>query len=216
MAGIDSSRIVGKEADELDHFMCGICHDVFRTTETPCCRQIYCKECITEWLTASNSCPNDRKPLNSSRLLSASLPMLNIIDKMRVKCVHHEKGCPSVHKIGDEQDHLNVCQFAQCKTCGSKDLEFGHNCLTYLLEEKVKVSEENRKQRQELSDLKTAHQITKMESHSEIARLTAELDGSKGEWEFRNRMIKERDVEVKMLIVNNILPITMVTSPFSA
>ena len=90
MPGFDRKRIVGLADKDLDEFICGICQDVFvDPKETQCYRQIYCKECISQWLTNNTTCPFDRKLLDTESLRSPSRVVTNLLNNMEVKCDYH-------------------------------------------------------------------------------------------------------------------------------
>ena len=85
MPGIDRQRVVGKDEEELDEFICSICRDIFdEPVVTQCCRQSFCTVCIHQWLVDNNTCPYDRKQLNANQLFPASRMTINLLDKLKV------------------------------------------------------------------------------------------------------------------------------------
>ena len=141
MPGHDKSKIVGWNASDLDEFVCGICHDVLnKPVVTQCCRQSYCRDCIDEWLKGHYTCPNDRKPLTTNRLYEVPRLVINIINKMKIKCHFSDKGCPEVTTIGTKVDHYKICMYNQCKICGCCPKENKHDCIAYLKQENFKLN----------------------------------------------------------------------------
>ncbi|CAG2178327.1 unnamed protein product [Oppiella nova] len=54
---------------ERDEMQCSICQDILRNpVVAPCCLQMFCEQCINEWLNTETTCPHDRKVLNIDSL----------------------------------------------------------------------------------------------------------------------------------------------------
>ena len=126
MPGIDRQRIVDKSEDELDELSCGICHDIFTDpVVTLCCRQTYCSLCIHKWLIDNNSCPNDRQKLIAKDVIPAPRMVINLLNKLKIKCENHSKGCEVIMSIADIDKHLSVCDknCDSCKTLKTKIAE---------------------------------------------------------------------------------------------
>ena len=146
MPGHDKSKIVGMQLDQLDEFVCGICHDVLNDPVfAQCCRQSYCRQCIEEWLEGHNICPNDRKPLTIDGVSEVPRLVINLIDKMQIRCDYSNKGCPEVTTIGTKVDHCKICMYNQCKTCGCDRMDDDHNCIRYLMKKNLELTEMNDK-----------------------------------------------------------------------
>ena len=146
MSGHDKSKIVGHNPDDLDEFVCGICQDVLnKPVVTQCCRQSYCRQCIEEWLKGHNTCPNDRKPLTINRVSEAPRLVINVIDKMQIRCDNSDKGCPEVTTIGTKEYHYKTCIYNKCKTCGCDRMDDHHDCLAYLMQRNIELTEMNYK-----------------------------------------------------------------------
>ncbi|CAG2174185.1 unnamed protein product [Oppiella nova] len=103
--GQSLKRVIGVCDEELDEYTCGICLEVFvDPVVTQCCRQTYCSECINGWLSDHNTCPNDGKPLSVS---PAPRVLVNLLNKMHVKCHFNDGGCESVVKMCELAQHMN-------------------------------------------------------------------------------------------------------------
>ena len=62
MPALETHRFVNLSQSEEDELSCGICFGILiDPMVTSCCRQTYCKECISEWLKSNNNCPEDRQ-----------------------------------------------------------------------------------------------------------------------------------------------------------
>lgn len=124
--------IVGKSDQELDHFSCGICHEIFvEPVVARCCGQTYCKACIDEWLRWNSSCPTDRRPLSAHNLTPASKNFVNLIKALPVRCANHSHGCQQVLPLEQMEWHLKSCPHFWCE-CGFKGIKDGHKCLDYV------------------------------------------------------------------------------------
>jgi len=134
MAGMDRNRFVESDQD-LDEFTCGICRDIFvNPVVTPCCRQIFCSDCITKWLNQYNTCPNDWKRLTSDGIIPSPRIVSNMLNKLKVKCNFEPKGCPIVIPLSLLTIHIKYCIFNTCATCGMTAKEDSpHNCVQNLM-----------------------------------------------------------------------------------
>lgn len=136
MPGFERARVVSLCDKDLDEFTCGICQDIFvDPKETQCCRQIYCKECITEWLKDNTTCPFDRKLLNAESLRSPSRVVTNLLNNMKVKCDYHLKGCKVISAMDQLSQHLKSCDKNPNRLCESCGLSIGgakHDCIANL------------------------------------------------------------------------------------
>ena len=110
MSGIDQDRFVEISKNVLDEFMCGICQMVvFQPRVTQCCHQLYCNACITEWLTSNNTCPHDRRDLNLGNLTTPSRIVLNLLNRMKVKCEFSGNGCKVITSFELMVKHGQEC-----------------------------------------------------------------------------------------------------------
>lgn len=122
MPGLDRNRVVGKTYEELVQFTCNICLMLFTDPMvTQCCRQLYCKQCISEWLKNHDICPFDRQPLTTEELSSASRPFVNLLNEVKVKCDYHFKGCSATPILEKLNEHTMSCEFNLCPSCGLRE-----------------------------------------------------------------------------------------------
>jgi hypothetical protein len=69
MSGYELSRFVDLDQSDAEELTCIICQDILRNPVfTHCYLQIFCEQCINDWLETNNKFPYDRKYLNKSQL----------------------------------------------------------------------------------------------------------------------------------------------------
>ena len=112
---------------------------------TQCCRQTYCSDCIHWWLKDHNKCPNDRQSLNTNGLSPSPLIVINLLNKMRIKCDFYSNGCQEMTKVSEMEKHIKTCAYnpiKECTKCGFTG-DSSHNCIDYLILENKRLREEN-------------------------------------------------------------------------
>lgn len=83
--GYEVNRFV--ECFNLDDFKCGICLDVLHEPRmVRNCEHIYCKECLSDWLASTSSCPEDRKPVEWTDVVEPSRFFRNQYERLKIKC----------------------------------------------------------------------------------------------------------------------------------
>ncbi|XP_004210207.2 E3 ubiquitin-protein ligase LNX isoform X1 [Hydra vulgaris] len=92
------------------HLYCSVCQDVFREPFRAPCGHSFCKECINSWLSQSQTCPEDRKPINQKQL-HYDFILANIIGDQMVACPFRSKGCEFVNKLETLSSHKKSCVF---------------------------------------------------------------------------------------------------------
>jgi E3 ubiquitin-protein ligase NRDP1 len=138
MPGYDRLRFVDVSNHDLEEFTCGICIEIiYKSLVTPCCRQTYCSDCISEWLTGNNTCPNDRKRLKFNDLSPPPRALINLLNNMKIRCDFQINGCEKIIQLNSLSTHIANCDFdpkKKCKFCGlSKEKESKHNCVQNLV-----------------------------------------------------------------------------------
>ncbi|CAG2110258.1 unnamed protein product, partial [Medioppia subpectinata] len=158
MPGYDKQRFVDISIEDLNEFMCGICMDVFESPVfSPCCRQTYCKDCITGWLKNQKTCPNDRKPLTVNLLSSPPRVLTNLMNKLRIRCDFQDKGCQEVVRLSDLSAHTDSCYCNPNRKCTDCALPVGvgHNCLANMKLTIESITDEMKRLKRENTQLKT-------------------------------------------------------------
>ena len=147
---IDRSQVLNQREEELNQFICGIClYVIIDPMQTKCCRQIYCRHCIQDWIRVNDSCPNDGKLLSEDGVWQVPRLMLNLLNNIEVKCSYCEEGCNQVVRVETLAQHLRVCDFRPNLRCNSCHLArpnaLEHDCLQSLIRENIKLSALNQK-----------------------------------------------------------------------
>ena len=157
MPGYDKSRFVDIPKDDLDEFTCGICYEIFADPVfSPCCRQTYCQDCIGEWLSQHQTCPNDRQCLTRDDLNPPPRVLVNLLNKLKIKCDFQTNGCETVTQLSDLGHHKESCDynpFKKCENCGLNGGK-GHDCLQNLIVINRSMSDEVNRLSKECSDLR--------------------------------------------------------------
>ncbi|CAG2166570.1 unnamed protein product [Oppiella nova] len=174
MPGLDKSRFVDISTDDLNEFICGICMDVFENPVfSPCCRQTYCKDCITGWLKNQKTCPNDRKPLTVNLLSSPPRVLINLMNKLRIRCDFHDTGCQEVLKLCELSDHKDSCLRNPNRKCADCALPVGvgHNCIANMKLNIESINDEIRRLQRENNHLKTeADRLKRNQNNTNVSR----------------------------------------------
>ena len=138
----DKNNIIGMSFEDINEYSCDLCNEIFiNPLVTQCCRQTYCQNCINQWIDRFNTCPNDRQPLDRNGLSQPPKALINIFNKLKVKCNYHLNGCQKIIEINGLANHVLICEFnplKECKTCGIiESKNESHNCLDNL---KIKIN----------------------------------------------------------------------------
>ena len=102
----------------FDHITCSICLEVLQ--EPVQCvnnEHYFCKECISEHLTRSQTCPTCRDELTTDTLRPVSRVVRNLLQQLQyTRCMYASRGCKSTVKHEDLLSHHEECGFApvQC------------------------------------------------------------------------------------------------------
>ena len=202
MPGFDKTRIVNFDEKQLQELVCGICQDVLNNPmATKCCRQSFCKDCIDEWLLRQNTCPTDRKPMNSSDLVNVPRLVLNLIDGMQIKCQY--SGCSVVETIGQISEHQKSCEFGHCKVCDCDEPGNDHDCLIHVMRENHNLKEKIT----ELEALNSDLDIETKDMKSNNVVMTQEVERLKVELKkMKTELISKKDElnHVKQILTNQI------------
>jgi hypothetical protein len=109
--GYDVNRFVGEVRNDL---LCFVCHDVPKDPRL--CQNkdhIFCLAHISRHLHQnSNTCPVCRDPLTPETLKRPTRILKNYLEDRKIKCDHHDRGCPDVVRLEDLQRHVDQCGFA--------------------------------------------------------------------------------------------------------
>jgi hypothetical protein len=95
----------------LEDFMCSICQNLL--VSPVCCKlcdTLYCAECLNSWIMSnpSNKCPHCRTQHNYEM---ASRIIMNLLNKIKLKCLNFTLGCEEIVLYEGYPNHLNSCKY---------------------------------------------------------------------------------------------------------
>ncbi|CAG2166305.1 unnamed protein product [Oppiella nova] len=112
----ECDRFVGLSAADIQELSCSICLNIFRDpVVSQCCRQTFCRDCITDWLKGNTVCPYDRKKLTVNELHKPSRAFEAMFGKLEIKCQFSDNGCPSVVPLDQLPQHVKSCPYHASK-----------------------------------------------------------------------------------------------------
>ena len=115
MHKISRNMIIQKTGEELEPIICGICDNLFvEPMVSQCCGQAYCSQCISEWLSANDLCPDCPNCITSDQIKSSPQ---KISEGLEVKCIYHDNGCDTVLKLEQFKIHSIKCKFQNAIVC---------------------------------------------------------------------------------------------------
>ena len=95
------------------NFQCAICTNVFK--DPVMCshnEHIFCRTCITKYLTRSETCPTCREPLTVETLRVPPRIVFSCLSEFKVLCDFHDRGCQQLVQPEKLEQHVNECGFA--------------------------------------------------------------------------------------------------------
>ena len=117
--GYDVTRFVGEVKEDL---LCFICKEVPKDPRL--CKNkdhIFCLAHILRHLNEnSQTCPYCRDPLTPETLRRPTGFLKNYLDDLKIKCDHHDRGCPDVVRLEDLPRHVDQCEFVPVM-CGNEE-----------------------------------------------------------------------------------------------
>ena len=111
LQGYDVSRFEEEVSEDL---LCSICQEVPKDPRL--CQHkdhIFCFSHISRHLIEnSQTCPVCRNPLNQETLRRPTGFLKNYLGDLKIKCDHHERGCPVYVRLENLQRHVKECGYA--------------------------------------------------------------------------------------------------------
>ncbi|CAD8051834.1 unnamed protein product [Paramecium sonneborni] len=109
-----------------EHLLCGICHLlVCNPKECESCQQLFCLECIQDWMKRKKTCPY-RCSENEIKLKEPHRYVKNTISHLNIKCSNED--CDKIIELGQIDHHVKEClyttQNCQNEGCGEKIKNF--------------------------------------------------------------------------------------------
>ncbi|CAG2119053.1 unnamed protein product [Medioppia subpectinata] len=106
--GYDCSRFTDEISEEL---LCSICSEVLEEALTTDCEHLFCRQCITEWLSVNRTCPIDRLYITARNLKAAPRVVRNLLGKLDIRCDFAPDGCQTVVALEALEKHVNDCYY---------------------------------------------------------------------------------------------------------
>ncbi len=176
--------------------MCVICSEPFQDPVCTPCDHTFCRHCIRHWIESEDlSCPICRKTLLTIQLKQANQIILNMLDRIHVKCLACEqtglsRGIFYYHIINEcPKSTVNCLSMnIHCPWVGQRDELEGHlkTCAFYLFEPFFnKISNENDKIKQEISNLERIHTENNINQTYDLEYMRESCEESIGELDQR-------------------------------
>lgn len=133
--GFEIARFTEKVDEEL---ICTICGGVLQdAVAAGPCEHVFCKSCITQWLSRQSTCPVDRGGLTTQQLQPVPRIVRNMLARLEIRCENVQHGCTSTMKLDILDGHLLDCEFnpqkpVLCDKCDieiPKDKLLTHSCI---------------------------------------------------------------------------------------
>ena len=92
-----------------DNLHCAICSCVLK--EPVMCKNehCFCRGCITQHLENFQTCPSCNQDLTVESLAVAPRVLRNLLSEQKIRCDHHDRGCPEIVQLGNLASHVAVC-----------------------------------------------------------------------------------------------------------
>ncbi|XP_054163575.1 E3 ubiquitin-protein ligase NRDP1-like [Oppia nitens] len=145
--GYDCLRFAVEVPEEL---MCSICNDVLCEPLVTECDHLFCRECITEWLSVNRTCPIDRLYITSRNLRTAPRYVRNQLGRQLLKCDFADDGCQTMVTLDSLYKHVNDCYYNPkkrlicqkgCERWMTREQLQNHNCWRDLRNDMIKQEE---------------------------------------------------------------------------
>ncbi|XP_028414539.1 E3 ubiquitin-protein ligase NRDP1-like [Dendronephthya gigantea] len=110
LQGYDVSRF---QAEVREDVLCSICYKVPKNPRL-CQHQehVFCLSDISQWLLGNKTCPVCRDPLSQETLRRPTGFLKNYLNDLKIKCDHHERGCPDYVRLEHLPKHVEQCGYA--------------------------------------------------------------------------------------------------------
>ncbi|CAF0936394.1 unnamed protein product [Rotaria sordida] len=179
--GFDTQRFLNAIDEEL---ICSICGGVLQDPlQIPSCEHVFCRTCIEEWLSQTQTCPIDRTPIEINQLKLVPRIIKNLLNHLEIKC--ENEGCTTTVKLDVLANHLVDCEYnkeqsIQCENgCGmiiSNGNHRNHNCVQALNSELNSVKHELEKYRHDVEFYKT--EISTLQEFIRVSRANSTVSDS--------------------------------------
>ncbi|KAH1002211.1 hypothetical protein HUJ04_008322 [Dendroctonus ponderosae] len=105
--GFEINRFQGEVDEEL---ICPICSGVLEDPlQAPECEHVFCKACITQWISRQPTCPVDRQTLTTAQLTQVPRILRNLLSRLNINCDNVRFGCTRITNLEGLAAHLEDC-----------------------------------------------------------------------------------------------------------
>ncbi|XP_031431564.1 E3 ubiquitin-protein ligase NRDP1 isoform X2 [Clupea harengus] len=125
--GYDVERFVGYVNEGL---LCSVCRCVCEEAVMSPCEHVFCRACISAWLSQHSTCPEDRTHLTHTQLRPLYRYMRNDLMQLQIRCVFHVHGCDVISALESMHTHEAECDYSllTCRNTGGKYLCYRCGC----------------------------------------------------------------------------------------
>ncbi|XP_062395763.1 E3 ubiquitin-protein ligase NRDP1 [Sardina pilchardus] len=117
--GYDVERFVGYVNEGL---LCSVCRCVCEDAVMSPCEHVFCRACISAWLSQHSTCPEDRTHLTHTQLRPLYRYMRNDLMRLQIRCVFHVHGCDVINSLESLHTHEADCDYSLL-TCSNTGCE---------------------------------------------------------------------------------------------
>ncbi|XP_054152774.1 uncharacterized protein LOC128951552 [Oppia nitens] len=120
MPGYDCDRFLDISKQQTDELMCCICQAIVcQPMVAQCCQQLFCSDCINDWLRDHHTCPYDRQLLAADKLTYPPKVLVNIVSNLRITCDYRDQGCHHTVPVHMLAKHVMECPYnvVDCPQC---------------------------------------------------------------------------------------------------
>lgn len=144
-----------------EEFICTICTSVLENPVQTPCEHFFCSECIKGWLSINNSCPVDRKQLETDDLMVPSRVLRNLLNNLDIKC--EQEGCGAIIKLESLEHHISKCEYnlnekvvcdKGCNMTVTRQEYQVNNCFNHLAKEITQLKLLLSHQQEEIAELR--------------------------------------------------------------
>ena len=96
-----------------DSLKCDLCKAVYQDPVVTSCGHVYCAGCLRDWVGKREYCPRSCKQISLEKDITHLLPLQNLVNRLRIRCVNNAKGCEVVRAVVDMLEHMEVCDYAR-------------------------------------------------------------------------------------------------------
>ncbi|KAM3180339.1 hypothetical protein ACTXT7_016473 [Hymenolepis weldensis] len=115
---------------------CSVCYQRLNDPRTLPCDHIFCRHCITDWLSREKYCPYCREPATLGQLKHSSYILNDILNNIQINDNEKCDGCKDSADILKKCDH---CSKYLCASCERQHLEEVRRDIRELCDELISV-----------------------------------------------------------------------------